>query len=265
MKLLPHVILIRNNMSKKMTEEDNAIAWVLDIPQRSAKQVLLDDKQNMYTLRFWLGDNKFIVYYGDGEANGYDERPLPDVDSPPRLQPDAQKNWDVFSERLRTEAIQVSFLKSGHLYDKTGDEIAKILVAATPETWEKKWWKNPGEFHRVCGNSTAKSDAKLRTIFIGNIPNDITFHAGSYTSKDSTDFLTCAILATFLDFDLSVSYDIGDLTKLVWWRYREATRRCSEVTRLVKSQLAEFLAATEIQKESKVDIENENKTIDEKN
>lgn len=227
-------------MSQKTKEKElyDLVAWAMDIPQSSAKQVLSDDKQNMYTLRFWLGDNKFIVYYGDGEANGYDERPLPNVDSPPRLQPGAQEAWNIFRERLRTEAMHVSFLKSGHLDDKTGDEIAKMLVAATPETWENKWWKIPGEFHRVCGNSAAESDAKFRTIFVGNAPNDINDHAGTYTSKDSTDFLKGAILATFLDYNLSVTYDKGDLTKLVWWRYREATRRCAAITLLVKSRLA---------------------------
>ena len=108
-------------MSTNEKEFDNLVLWAMDIPQNSAKQVLSDDKQNMYTLKFWLGDNKFIVYYGDGEANGYDERPLPDVDSPPRLQPRAQEAWNIFSERLRTEAIQVSFLNAGHLYEKTKD------------------------------------------------------------------------------------------------------------------------------------------------
>ena len=221
-------------MSTNEKEFDNLVLWAMDIPQNSAKQVLSDDKQNMYTLKFWLGDNKFIVYYGDGEANGYDERPLPDVDSPPRLQPRAQEAWDIFSERLRTEAIQVSFLNAGHLYEKTKDDIAEMLVAATPETWDKKWWKIPGEFHRVRGNSSDE----LRTIFIGNAPSDIDNHSsGTYSSKDSTDFLTGAILATFLDFNPRVQYDTGDITKLVWWRYKEATRRCAEITRLVKSQL----------------------------
>ena len=226
-------------MSQKTNDKElyDLVAWAMDIPQNSVKQVLSDDKQNMYTLRFWLGDNKFIVYYGDGEANGYDERPLPDVDSPPRLQPEAQEAWNIFRERLRTEAVQVSFLKSGHLYDKTEDEIAKMLVAATPETWEKKWWKIPGEFHRVHGNS---SNGELRTIFIGNAPSDINNHSGTYSNKDSTDFLTGAILATFLDFNPHVHYDMGDITKLVWWRYKEATRRCAEITRLVKSQLEKF-------------------------
>ena len=228
-----------------MTEEDHAIAWATDILQSSAKQVLSEEKENMYTERFWLGDNQYIVYYGDGG-----ERPLPDVDSPPRLRDEAQEAWNTFRERLRNEATQVSFLKSGHLDGKTGDEIAKILVTATPGTWKEKWWKSPGGFHRVRGNSAAASDAELRTIFIGNAPNDYTDHTGSYTSKDSTDFLAGAILATFLDFDPSVTYDMGDITKLVWWRYREARRRCAEVTRLVKARIAE--RKREIDKERRI-------------
>ncbi len=232
-----------------MTEEDHAIAWATDIPQSSAKQVLSEEKENMYTERFWLGDNQYIVYYGDGDGDG-GERPLPDVDSPPRLRDEAQEAWNTFRERLRDEAAQVSFLKSGHLDGKTGDEIAKILVTATPGTWKEKWWKSPGGFHRVRGNSAAASDAELRTIFIGNAPNDYTDHTGSYTSKDSTDFLAGAILAAFLDYDPSVTYDMGDITKLVWWRYREARRRCAEVTRLVKARMAEM--KREIDKERRI-------------
>lgn len=247
-------------MSTNEKELYDLVAWAMDIPQSIAKQVLSDDAQNMYTYKYWLGDNKFIVYYSEG--NDYD---VPDVDSPPRLQPEAQEAWNILRERLRSEACHVSFLNAGHLYEKTEDDIAKMLVATTPETWEKKWWKIPGEFHRVRGSS----NGELRTIFIGNAPSDIDNHSGTYSNKDSTDFLTGAILATFLDFNPHVHYDMGDITKLVWWRYKEATRRCAEITRLVKSQLEKFkceieqerLMITDHQKSNDIDLQRFNEWL----
>jgi hypothetical protein len=64
------------------------------------------------------------------------------------------------------------------------------------------------------------------------VPKDI------FKSGDSTLWMQNAIRATYDDYDIGIDYDVGDITKMVWYRFKEAIRHVSEDTENLKKTKA---------------------------
>jgi len=77
------------------------------------------------------------------------------------------------------------------------------------------------------------------------VPKDI------FKSSESTLWMRNAIKATYDDYDINIEYDVGDITEMVWYRFKQAIRHVSEDTENLK--MTEAKAKAEKAKAEKIE------------
>ena len=139
------------------------------------------------------------------------------------------QNKDIFIDHLLAESKDISFLRvvCGNKTDmkRTLGERFYQGVEKCPNRETDIYCINKNPQYRIIEESHFK-------------PTDF-----SYYKSNRCEWIRDAIRATWEDYDPTIPYDHGDISKMVWYRYRQARRHVRQEDERRKKEEAERIAA----------------------
>tara|TARA_B110000908_G_C10263425_1_gene461204 strand:- start:341 stop:2059 length:1719 start_codon:yes stop_codon:yes gene_type:complete len=138
--------------------------------------------------------------------------------------------YQIFISRLQAECSHTTFLK---VLTGNNEEMWMILKNNSIKHDEKRCPKRISDPN--CINKFPEYD----------ISNDNHFKVTdtSYKNNRQRDWILDAIKATYYDYNPAIPYDDGDITMMVWYRYRQARRYVLEEDNRQKKEKADRIAA----------------------